>query len=80
MRFDYRDDGKILPFRIFKTYDADTGELLSPCVFADEETGEYERFVKKDGKFMSDPVTKKLLTQKGKCRLRIVDVTPPGDV
>ena len=42
MRIDWRTDKNApAPCRVIRT---DTGECLSPCAMADEETGEYERY------------------------------------
>lgn len=64
MRYDWQNDPLApVPCRVI---DLDTGEALSPCAMADEETGEYDRWqVNKQG--MIEPVI-----ISGKARLKVI--------
>ena len=52
--------------------DLDTGETLSPCAFADEETGEYVAYIQP---WTIDKTTGKMMTWRGKARIRIEVLT-----
>lgn len=69
MRCDWANDRNApAPCRVVRT---DTGEVISPCALADEETGEFIRYIRKDGKFVLDASGQFTLTEKGIAPLRI---------
>src|SRR5262245_3207194 len=71
MRCDWRKD----PLATYpcSVINLDTGECLSPCAMADDETGEYERYVldQNTGRFLLN-ADKMATTIKGVCRLVIL--------
>jgi hypothetical protein len=71
VRIDWQNDPTApMPCRVVNL---DTGEVLSPCAMADEETGEYIRYAQP---FQIDQKTKLVKTERGKARIRI-EVLPP---
>jgi hypothetical protein len=70
MRCDWANDPDApRPCRVI---DLDTGEQLTYCAFADEETGEYRRWrTTADGQMYTDPATHRPELLSGRCRLQI---------
>lgn len=80
MRCDWRND--LNAPRPCHVVNLETGEILSPCAMADEETGEYERYdcsVTDRGtlKFNCDPITHLIKTISGIARVEIRSGPPP---
>jgi hypothetical protein len=49
--------------------DLDTGRRITPIVFADDATGDFEQIVILDGKWQIDPRTQRVRTMRGKARI-----------
>lgn len=71
MRIDYRGKG-LTPMPRCQVTNLDTGERITPIAMADDQTGEFVRYVTRaDGIFVIEPQTKRVLTESGRARLKI---------